>query len=760
MPAECARRARTSNFTALSAPRASIYEVEMLARSGGIAACGLALALAGTARAHPHATQELEAIEPGLSDAYASALRALDDRRYGEASRKLAGVLEAAPRFAPAIERRCAAERALGHFERAIELCGRAVDAAPTPANLLALSHVLTLRGRDADLERARGLADRALAAAPRHRGALLQRLELAALEHDFDGAARIVDAAEASLPSAKASAARVLVAQLALEAGNPRDAVAHARRAVALDPESAGAHVVLARAAIEVGDDPAVRDAAHALLRLAPDAAYTQYVAGVAAVAEGRFDDARRHVERARALGMEPSSCDDLLAEIDRISPIAGGMLRPMSVALAVGSALFMALFTGAVAFGAATRRRLHATLGDLARFDRRGGRRLRVAYRRVLFAAIAYGYVFLPLMGALVAGAVAAALHAFLAAGTLRVGVAIVLLLVGGFFLLAVVEAAFLRPRERPPNEVVDFADNPKLHAVVRDVAARLGVRPAERVVATPGAEIAIVDQGTLAALLRFRGRRTLHLGVALVEAIDVQHLEVLLAHEYAHLRRAGTAGGALATSIDAALASMEQALRESGAATALNPAWLMLRLARKALGRAARGAVRFQEAYADTWTARTYGPERLESALRRAVAARARFEVHAYETLDEVVSTSRGLSNLYTYRTRRPPDEARIAEAIARRWNEPDRTSGRSAPAERIARLSRPELHVPAEPPRAADEASAWTLFTAREALETSMTEALRNDLARRGVRVAEAEADEGDTPPEPRRAAVGE
>ncbi len=731
----------------------------MLARSGGIAAFAFVFALASAARAEAELSlARLRAESPSAARAYETSLEALDAGRYGEASRGFEHVTERAPQFAPALRHRCEAERELGHFERAIALCRGAVDVSQTPENLLALSHVLSLRGRGPDLERAADLVDRALRIAPGHRGALVQRLQIAALMRDVDGATRALARAEGQLDARRAAEAHTLLAHLDLDAERPRAAIAHARRAVALDPDAYDAHAALARAALATRDDGALRGAARGMLRLSPDGAYANYVAGVVAVHDGRYAEAREYAERARSLGMEPASCDALLAAIDRRSPMVGGMLVPMCIALAVGSALFLALFAAGAALSWVTLRRLRATAEDLARFEARPGRALRVLYRRVLLACIGYGYVFLPLMGVLVAGTVAAALQVFVAAGTLRVGLAIALLLVGGFFLFAVIEAAFLRPRERPPSEILDLGENPRLERLVRDVAARLGMRPIERVYATPGAELTIVDQGSIGALLRGQGTRSLHLGVALLDGLGVRQLEVLIAHEHGHLRREGTSCGGLASSIASALGSMEQALHESGAASFVNPAWLMLRGCRRALRVVSLGAVRLQEVCADEWAARLYGSEAVVSALRQAIATRARFEEHAYATLDEVVSTSRGLSNLYTYRTRRPLDESRIAEMIERRWNEGG-GADRSSPKDRAARLSGAPLVPLPTNPDGVEEDPAWVLFASREALETSMTDALRNDLARKGVRVADV--DEGDTPPEPRpSAAVGE
>ncbi|MBC7174022.1 MAG: tetratricopeptide repeat protein, partial [Polyangiaceae bacterium] len=275
----------------------------MLARSGGIAACGLVLALACGVRAESSSSQ-------------ASTLR-----------------------------HRCEVARELGRFDRAVVLCRRAVHAQSSPENLVALSGALSSRGQGADLDRAREIADRALRVDPRHPAALLQRIQVAGLQQDLEGAETILAAGDGGLDSSREAQARSLIAQLSLDRGRVREATEHARRAVALDPELYEAYAVLARTGLETGDSSVLRIAAPAMLRLSPNGAYSHYVSGVVAMLDSRYGEARAHAERARWLGMEPESCDELLAAIDRRAPIARGALRPMGIALGVGAALLLFL-------------------------------------------------------------------------------------------------------------------------------------------------------------------------------------------------------------------------------------------------------------------------------------------------------------------------------------------------------------------------------------------------------------------------------
>jgi Zn-dependent protease with chaperone function len=313
--------------------------------------------------------------------------------------------------------------------------------------------------------------------------------------------------------------------------------------------------------------------------------------------------------------------------------------------------------------------------------------------------------------------------------------------MLLFGGILLFGVIEAAFLRPRERRNDEVLDLGANPSLAALLTEVAEAIGTRPVTRVYVTPGAELAIREEGGLGRLLIGRGERCMRVGVGLLAGLEVRELEALLAFEYGHLRVTGTAGGGFALSFDRMLALMEDALGESGAASVVNPAWLFLRGFRRVFHDISRGARRLQALCADQWAAKLYGVDALARGLRHVIAARARLEAHTHATLDEVVRMRRGLTNLYTYRTHKPPDERRIGAAIHRAWHG-DEGDASSSPAARVARISNMDLPAVATRAREPGEA-AWSLFASRDALETSMTDALRNDLARRGITVADAD-----------------
>src|SRR5690606_11816843 len=142
---------------------------------------------------------------------------------------------------------------------------------------------------------------------------------------------------------------------------------------------------------------------------------------------------------------------------------------LRPAAYVFAAGALLLLLLGGAGALLGRLTLRRLHRRGPDITRFDPRGGRALRRCYRRVLFACALHYYVVLPLMGLLVAGSVAGALHGYLDSGQLPIIVSVVMLLFGGILLFGVIEAAFLRPRERRNDEVLDLEANPSLSALL---------------------------------------------------------------------------------------------------------------------------------------------------------------------------------------------------------------------------------------------------------------------------------------------------
>ncbi|MEU9193257.1 M48 family metalloprotease [Streptomyces hundungensis] len=133
------------------------------------------------------------------------------------------------------------------------------------------------------------------------------------------------------------------------------------------------------------------------------------------------------------------------------------------------------------------------------------------------------------------ILARAVALAVHTVTVA--LAVGGVLLIVLGPGIqpFLGAIllVTAVVLRPRFgklRPDGPVLHRADAPRLYALVDEVASSVG---------TQGVDVVVVDAlyNASVATHGLKGRRSLHIGLALWEVLDPQERVALLGHELGH-------------------------------------------------------------------------------------------------------------------------------------------------------------------------------------------------------------------------------
>ncbi|GGW17496.1 Zn-dependent protease [Streptomyces libani subsp. rufus] len=86
-----------------------------------------------------------------------------------------------------------------------------------------------------------------------------------------------------------------------------------------------------------------------------------------------------------------------------------------------------------------------------------------------------------------------------------------------------------------EDGPGIPVTEADEPRLWALVRELAAAAGTRAPDRILLTGEVNAAVSENPRLLGL--FAGRRTLHLGVPLLIGLTEAQLRSVLAHEFGH-------------------------------------------------------------------------------------------------------------------------------------------------------------------------------------------------------------------------------
>ncbi|MGA5035888.1 M48 family metalloprotease [Streptomyces capoamus] len=97
-----------------------------------------------------------------------------------------------------------------------------------------------------------------------------------------------------------------------------------------------------------------------------------------------------------------------------------------------------------------------------------------------------------------------------------------------------------------EDGPGIPVTEADEPRLWALVRELAAAAGTRAPDRILLTGEVNAAVSENPRLLGLLA--GRRTLHLGVPLLIGLTEAQLRSVLAHEFGHFTGGDTRLSAL--------------------------------------------------------------------------------------------------------------------------------------------------------------------------------------------------------------------
>jgi Zn-dependent protease with chaperone function len=446
-----------------------------------------------------------------------------------------------------------------------------------------------------------------------------------------------------------------------------------------------------------------------------------------------GSVGKAKRALERAHEFGLDDDVYDQVLAMIEGSESPWSYYGKRVGLPLLAWVGLALGLIAAGVGLSRLTLAEAEGALSNSKVSARASDSRLHRAYAAVMWLCCAYYYVSVPLILLLMVGLGAVIIGALIYIGhiPIKLLILVVVLVFGTVF--AVLKSFFTRPKQGPPGELLNLAEAPKLRAVLDEVASKVGTRPVECVYLTPGADIAVFERGGLWAKLRGKGERSLLLGVAVLDGLDTQALQAILAHEYGHFSNEDTAGGNFALGVRRSVLQSAVGLAEAGVAGWHNPAWLFLYSFNKLFLRISQGASRLQEVLADRWSARTYGAAAFERGLRHAIAAELRFDVHAQATLHEVLEARHGLRNLYSYSPSKLPEQAeRIPELVEEVINaEPSPYDSHPRPTDRFRWV------------RALDEgddgssnqasAPAWSLFEDRSRIEEWMTDVIRNNVA---------------------------
>lgn len=160
-----------------------------------------------------------------------------------------------------------------------------------------------------------------------------------------------------------------------------------------------------------------------------------------------------------------------------------------------------------------------------DLRRLASRGEAAGTLGIVYVALLVLASTMIYLVVYGLFV-GAVALTVYSILDRAWLGLGV--------GVILVAAIGWELFRPHPSPEGIAATRERFPRLFAALDEVAARVGTRPPQQVVLTPGAECAIGRRHSLRHPL---GQHVVSIGVAMLPLLSDVELKSILAHELAH-------------------------------------------------------------------------------------------------------------------------------------------------------------------------------------------------------------------------------
>ncbi|HEU4733839.1 MAG TPA: M48 family metalloprotease [Kofleriaceae bacterium] len=518
-------------------------------------------------------------------------------------------------------------------------------------------------------------------------------------------------------------------------------------------DPSVVGAlcRVLLARQASSELERCSAR-----LLALDPGGGWANLLGTLVAGANGDLPEAKRRLELARAAGLDDATyrkLGDAIASQSRSRGTSAEDLVPSTAFLWSVLWVFVGWLSGMVVLLAAGYLLSWLTLREVARVSGSGAadgsgtpreQRLRRLYKLVLVASGGYFYLSIPFLLALILGAGGGVMYVFLAAGVFPIKLMALVAILVFATVGSVLRGLFVRRSQPSLGHRIDLDRHPRLAALIDDVSATVGTRPAGAVYLTPGTDMAVTERAGVWATLRGKaGERSLIMGVGLFDGMTQLQLRSVLAHEHGHFRNEDTAGGELALAVRRSLMVMIISLARSGAAQAYNPVWWFLRGYHRIYLGVSQGASRLQEVLADRWAIRTYGTSGFVAGYRHVVTRSVEFDHRVNATIQEVVDAGRPLPNLYQYQ----PQDARISEGdlaaeIERELNrEPSAYDSHPSAHQRIEWALALAVERSAQPD---DDASIWTLFEDREAIERAMTDTVRKGLlAEHGISITAAE-----------------
>jgi tetratricopeptide (TPR) repeat protein/Zn-dependent protease with chaperone function len=396
--------------------------------------------------------------------------------------------------------------------------------------------------------------------------------------------------------------------------------------RAKALD--YAASHDVMklsaiARLAVDSGDDKTFRAATASLVRNHPDGMEAHYFSSIRAAKDGDWVTAEDEIQRAGELGLPREVVDQVLASGLHARASNWRYLyytRNAAIAWVLGLCM---LFVGGKILSVVTLKSAESDDPNVAITPLQ--RNLRRAYRVVINVAALYYYISLPFVALLAIAAAVGFGYGVLMLGRIPVKLLGLVFLFGVAMISTIwssIRSLFFRLKDEDPGRAVSIEEAPRLWAVAREVAARVGTRPVDAIFLTPAAEVAVFERGRWSDKARDRARRSLILGMGVVDGFRLDPFRAVLAHEYGHFLHRDTAGGDVALRVNATIGRFAMAMLERGNAQWWNIGWQFIRLYHWLFRRITHGASRLQEINADRVAARSFGKEAFEEGLRHVI------------------------------------------------------------------------------------------------------------------------------------------
>ncbi|MEA3401314.1 MAG: M48 family metallopeptidase [Armatimonadota bacterium] len=284
-----------------------------------------------------------------------------------------------------------------------------------------------------------------------------------------------------------------------------------------------------------------------------------------------------------------------------------------------------------------------------------------------------------------------------------------------------------AGLFAREPPPLGIEKRREEaPQLFALVDEVAQRTDTAPPDEVYVSPDANLSVRQTAGILGL-PIGARRQLQVGVAALQALTVDELRAVLAHEMGHFRKGDTAVGRFIARVPISVQAMLDGMRRGSTWWFVNPVYWYLFIFVHIYGAVISAMSRRQEFVADRVAAEAYGADVFSDGLTKLVVDGTVFDGGVLQAAHELMAEQKALVNAYeTHREFSVQLDDGEREEILASVMEEGRGILSSHPtlAERLRALE----DLPAAPERQRDERPAREVFEDPDAIEQEQTEFL--------------------------------